>query len=122
MEMNPDTKKEENPTKIKKRSNQQYRVVLNENDNSALENLTHKINEGFEYGEINKSDVANWWLANLEKKVSTSEINAIREANFDESKALERILKNAKYGSQKLPPEIASALKNHLGLPRTKKK
>ncbi|MCB9072287.1 MAG: hypothetical protein H6623_01600 [Bdellovibrionaceae bacterium] len=122
MELNVAQKTNPPVVKIDKRKNQQFRVVLNKDANEALEEITNLINKDFEHGEINKSDIANWVLAKVKSKISTQEIEQIKEDNFDESKVLANLLKNAKSDKNSLPEDVLLALKNHVGLAKGRSK
>lgn len=108
--------------KHKRKREEHYRVILTKSANMALESFTNKISDEISFSNITKSDVANWLLERIEKKISTSEANEILDSNFDETKALNNLLKNHKNGVQDLPQEIALALKSHLKMARKTKK
>ena len=122
MEISKIKKNDETPRKEKRKYSQQFRVVLNRRANDALEELTIKINSEFEHGEITKSDVANWVLERVKNKINQSEIDEIKEANFDETKALAELLRNSKNDNSSLPPEVIKALKSHIGFSKNRTK
>ncbi|MBY0385862.1 hypothetical protein K2X05_11955 [bacterium] len=120
---NKELGKIQNTENIKKMKKKEYhRVILTTDANGALEAFTQKLCDEFSFSSITKSDVANWLLERIEKKISTSEASEILESNFDETKALNELLKNHKNGSGELPAEISQALKSHLKLSRKLKK
>ena len=117
---NTETKKE-NSKKRKSSDDDQYRVVISSEVNGALENLVKRANDGFEGGEIAKSDVANFVLLNSWKSFSETDVKSLRALNFDEKKMLKSILKQS--GNEgELPEHLKKALREHYGLPENSKK
>lgn len=120
-----ENKEEEQKKEIqnnKRKREEHYRVILTKSANTALEAFTNKISDEVSFSNITKSDVANWLLERIEKKISTSEANEILDSNFDETMALNSLLKNHKKGSQTIPNEIAAALRSHMGINKKLKK
>lgn len=107
--------------KRKSSDEDQYRVVISSEVNGALENLVKRVNDGFDGGEIAKSDVANFMIVNSWKSFSDSDVKTLRALHFDEKKMLRSILKQS--GNEgDLPEHIKKALREHYGLPENSKK
>jgi hypothetical protein len=108
----------------KKNTNQdedQFRVVINKESKFILDELVLKANEGFEGGEISKSDIVNLLIFNHGNSFPESEVKHLRNLHFDEKKVLKALLKKAGDDGD-LPNEIKRVLREHLGLTETIKK
>jgi hypothetical protein len=117
---NPENKTE-NSKKRKSNDEDQYRVVISSEVNGALENLVKRANDGFDGGEIAKSDIANFVLLNSWKSFSDADVKNLRALHFDEKKILRSILKQS--GDEgELPEHLKKALREHYGLPENSKK
>jgi hypothetical protein len=113
--------KSEKSKKRKSNDEDQYRVVIQSEVNAALENLVKRANDGFEGGEISKSDVANYVLLNSWKSFSDADVKTLQALHFDEKKMLRSILKQA--GNERdLPEHLKMAIREHYGLPDDSKK
>jgi hypothetical protein len=99
----------------------QFRVVINKDANSFLDEFTRKVGDGFEAGTITKSDIANYVFKNLERYLSESDIKAMRALHFDERKVLSSILKRASEQNE-IPEEIKKAIREHYGVYDKEKK
>lgn len=71
------------------------RVVISKEADDALEVLLTKARDGFDGGEINRSDIVNWLLKNHDKLVGEAEIKLLRSAHFDEMLAWNKLTKLA---------------------------
>ncbi|HPI40383.1 MAG TPA: hypothetical protein PLJ21_06240 [Pseudobdellovibrionaceae bacterium] len=111
-------------TAKKRNSNQdedQFRVVINKDSKIVLDELVLKANDGFEGGEISKSDLVNLLIFNHRNSFSDADIKNLRNLHFDEKKVLKALLKKAGEDGD-LPNEIKRVLREHLGLIETNKK
>lgn len=99
----------------------QFRVVINKDSKVVLDELVFKANEGFEGGEISKSDIVNLLIFNHGSSFPESEVKHLRNLHFDEKKVLKALLKKAGEDGD-LPSEIKRVLREHLGLTETHKK
>lgn len=118
------TEKTKDKTARRKNSSQdedQFRVVINKESKFVLDELVLKANEGFEGGEISKSDIVNLLIFNHGNSFPDSEIKYLRNLHFDEKKVLKALLKKAGEEGE-LPNEIKRVLREHLGLTETLKK
>lgn len=97
---------------------EQFRVVIQPDANKNLEEVVQRVNEGFDGGEVTKSDIANYIFLQLQKLISESEIKSIRMHHFDEKKCLASILRN----ENELPEELRKAIRTHYGLLNKEKK
>lgn len=97
---------------------EQFRVVIQPDANKNLEEIVQRVNEGFDGGEVTKSDIANYIFLQLQRLISESGIKAIRMHYFDEKKCLASILRN----ENELPEELRKAIRIHYGLLNKEKK
>lgn len=89
---------EDQQTKLKKRKQieeEQYRLVINKEMNEILESLVFRTNDGFQGGEVSKSELANLLLQNAAKDFGDPEIRILRSRCFDEKKVLRAILRKS---------------------------
>ncbi len=94
---------------------EQYRVVITKEASKILENLLAKVRNGFDNGDINKSDIANFIILDAEKTFSESGIRTLRTLHFDEKKMLAAILKTSRIDGE-LPEPLRKAVREHFGL------
>ena len=99
----------------------QYRVVISKELNDLLEKLVERTNDGFDGGEVNKSDIANVVLLNAAKSFSEADVRILRNLHFNERKML-RVLLRKSEDSGDLPEEVKKALRGHYGLSEQNKK
>jgi hypothetical protein len=114
-------KQETKTKKMKSAEDDQYRVVIHKESNDALEELVRKTNDGFEGGEVTKSDVVNLLISNHAKSFSDSDIKSLRLLHFDEKKVLRALLRKAGDDGD-LPSEIKKVLREHLGISDSSKR
>lgn len=107
--------------KLKSAEDDQYRVVIQKESNDALEELVRRTNDGFEGGEVTKSDVVNLLISNHAKSFSDSDIKSLRLLHFDEKKVLRALLRKAGDDGD-LPSEIKKVLREHLGISESSKR
>lgn len=112
---------EKKTKKLKSAEDDQYRVVIQKESNDALEELVRRTNEGFEGGEVTKSDVVNLLISNHAKSFSDSDIKSLRLLHFDEKKVLRALLRKAGDDGD-LPSEIKKVLREHLGISDSSKR
>ena len=122
MEMNIVKKNEKDNKKQRKRSKEQFRVVISKEANDSLEKILKLVNSDFNCGEINKSNVAEWILSNLNGTLEKSDIKKIQELYVDEKRMLQDLLKGSTTDGKDLPMEIRRALKEHYGFGTKTKK
>lgn len=114
-------KQETKTKKMKSAEDDQYRVVIQKESNDALEELVRRTNDGFEGGEVTKSDVVNLLISNHAKSFSDSDIKSLRLLHFDEKKVLRALLRKAGDDGD-LPSEIKKVLREHLGISDSSKR
>lgn len=114
-------KPDQKSKKPKSAEEDQYRVVIQKESNDALEELVRRTNDGFEGGEVTKSDVVNFLISNHAKSFSDSDIKSLRLLHFDEKKVLRALLRKAGYDGD-LPSEIKKVLREHLGISDSSKR
>jgi hypothetical protein len=93
----------------------QYRVVISKETNDALEEMVKRASEGFDGGEIAKSDVVNLVVVNYVKSFSESDIKALRNLHFNERRMLKALLRKGG-GEGELPEEIKRAVREYCGM------
>jgi hypothetical protein len=98
-----------------------HRLTINKMTEQALALAVERINEGFQGGKVNRSQVANWAIIRFNENLETEEIREIRAEYVDEFSALDAILRRAK-GSGKLPPELRAYLQKEMGFEDATKK
>jgi hypothetical protein len=99
----------------------QYRVVISGETNGVLEKLVEQVNNGFDGGDVTKSDIAQWIFINTSKSFSEADVRTIRSLHFDESKMLRTLLVN-KGSDAHLPEDIRRAIRSHFGVSEQPKK
>lgn len=108
-------KTETQSKKAKASEEDQYRVVISREANEALELMTKRTNDGFDGGEVTKSDIANFVFIRYAKEFPEADIKHLRHMYFDEKKVLRALLRKA--GDQgALPEDLKRALREHYGL------
>lgn len=111
---NTGTEKEEDRTNQTVSAKLQRIVVSNESL-SALKVIIDKVNDGFNGGRVNQTEIANWIILRFQSELDEAQIKEIRAEYFDEVAMLESILKQAKE-SGKVPTDFKSLLQKQLGL------
>ncbi len=122
-ERDQNTKSGEKELKKKTRTlSDPYRVNVSEEVHELLRELVQRSNDGFDGGEVTRSDVANFLLLKSEKSFVETDIKSLRNLHFDERKMLSALLhQSAKKGD--LPEELKQALRTLGGFTeQTKKK
>lgn len=93
------------------------RVVISKEADDALKNLLSKARDGFDGGQIERSDIVNWLLNNHEKLVGEAELRQIRSLHFDEMLAWNKLTKLANQSgglSEELKAQFKSLLNSSL--------
>lgn len=111
---NTGTEKEEDRTNQTVSAKLQRIVVSNESL-AALKIIIDKVNDGFNGGRVNQTEIANWIILRFQSELDETQIKEIRAEYFDELAMLESILKQAKE-SGKVPTDFKSLLQKQLGL------
>ena len=76
--------------------------------------VVERVNDGFEGGRINRTQMANWILVRFASQCSDTDIQQIRAENVNELAVLEAILKKARK-TGKLPSDMSQLIHKHLG-------
>ncbi len=98
-----------------------HRVIISTEAKVALDQLLAKANDGFEAGEIGKSDLVNMMLLNASKYILDSDLRNLRMQHFDEAKVLGTLLKGINQG-EAIPEKLKTFLRGQYGLLETQKK
>jgi Fe-S cluster assembly ATPase SufC len=91
------------------------RIVVSNESLVALKAIIDKVNDGFNGGKVNQTEIANWIILRFQSELDESQIKDIRAEHFDEVAMLENILKQAKE-SGKVPTDFKSLLQKQFGL------
>jgi len=91
------------------------RIVVSNESLVALKTIIDKVNDGFNGGKVNQTEIANWIILRFQSELDESQIKDIRAEHFDEVAMLENILKQAKE-SGKVPTDFKNLLQKQFGL------
>lgn len=91
------------------------RIVVSNESLTALKAIIDKVNDGFNGGRVNQTEIANWIILRFQSELDESQIKEIRAEHFDEVAMLENILKQAKE-SGKVPTDFKNLLQKQFGL------
>lgn len=91
------------------------RIVVSNESWAALKAIIDKVNDGFNGGRVNQTEVANWIILRFQSELDEAQIKEIRAEHFDEVAMLESILKQAKE-SGKVPTDFKNLLQKQFGL------
>jgi len=98
-----------------------HRITVSKKVEKELVSIVEEVNENFEGGKVNKTQVANWIILRFKEKFGDAEIREIRAEHFDEISVLEAVLRRAKE-SGKVPSEIKELLQKQMGFDENFKK
>lgn len=110
--------KEENKTN---ESEKIQRITASKEALNALKAVTDKVNDGFNGGRVNQTQMANWILLRFQNELDDAQIKEIRAEFFDELAMLESVLRQAKE-SGKVPMDFKALLQKQLGLEESTKR
>ena len=91
------------------------RIVVSNESWVALKAITDKVNDGFNGGRVNQTEIANWIISRFQSELDEAQIKEIRAEHFDEVAMLESVLRQAKE-SGKVPTDFKALLQKQLGL------
>ena len=77
--------------------------------------ITDKVNDCFNGGRVNQTEIANWVISRFQSELDETQIKEIRAEHFDEVAMLESVLRQAKE-SGKVPTDFKALLQRQLGL------
>lgn len=97
------------------------RIVVSSESWAALKTIIDKVNDGFNGGKVNLTEMANWIILRFQSELDETQIKEIRAEHFDELAMLESILKQAKE-SGKVPTDFKALLQKQLGLEESTKR
>lgn len=110
--------KEENKTN---ESEKIQRITASKEALNALKAVTDKVNDGFNGGRVNQTQMANWIILRFQNELDDVQIKEIRAEFFDEVAMLESVLRQAKE-SGKVPMDFKALLQKQLGLEESTKR
>ena len=96
------------------RNDEVHRINVSKMAEEALMEVLERVNNGFEGGRINRTQMANWILVRFANHCSDTDIQQIRAENVNELAVLEAILKRARK-TGKLPSDMSQLIHKHLG-------
>ncbi len=105
-------------SRVNTKESEVFRVVISKDSNEALESALDRCTEGFDSGNITKSDLANYIFQNLHRFFVEADVKNLRATHFDEKKVLGSILKT----ETDLPEELKKAIRSHFGITEKEKK
>jgi len=97
------------------------RIVVSNESWAALKAIIDKVNDGFNGGRVNQTEIANWIILRFQSELDEAQIKEIRAEHFDEVAMLESILKQAKE-SGKVPMDFKALLQKQMGLDESPKR
>ncbi|MBX3041571.1 MAG: hypothetical protein KF789_12765 [Bdellovibrionaceae bacterium] len=97
------------------------RIVVSNESLAALKLIIDKVNDGFNGGRVNQTEIANWIILRFQSELDEAQVKEIRAEHFDEVAMLESILKQAKE-SGKVPTDFKNLLQKQLGLDESPKR
>lgn len=116
----PNTKEEDREQKAE----EILRISISKTAEEALVAMVERVNDGYEGGKVNRTQVANWVLVQNQETLTDAQVKDIRAEHLDEFAFLESYMRKAKK-SGKLPSELRAFMNKQLGLddaPRKRKK
>lgn len=97
------------------------RISISRTAEEALTAMVERVNDGFEAGKVNRTQIANWVLIQAREALTDAQIKDIRAEHLDEFAFFESLMRKAKK-SGKIPSELRSFMNKQLGLDDTPKK
>lgn len=97
------------------------RISISKSADEALCKVVDRVNEEYEGGRVNRTQVANWILIRSPETLTELEIRDIRTELLDEFAFMEAFMRKAKK-TGKLPSELRSFMNRQLGLDDAPKK
>lgn len=97
------------------------RIVVSNESWAALKAIIDKVNDGFNGGRVNQTEIANWIILRFQSELDEAQIKEIRAEHFDEVAMLESVLKQAKE-SGKVPMDFKALLQKQMGLDESPKR
>lgn len=110
MEQNQKRIQDRNP-----KTEETYRLTVSKSAEQALMAILERVNDGFDGGRVNRTDLASWILVKFAERVSDADIREVRAEHFDEVALLESIYRRAKE-SGRVPAELRALLQSQIGL------
>ena len=108
----------EEGTKAEDKNEEIYRVSVSKAAEEALSTVVERVNNRFEGGKVNRTQILNWVLVRFAETLGDAEIREIRAEHFDDVAFLESVLRKAKK-TGKVPQELRALLQKQLGLDDT---
>lgn len=90
------------------------RIVVSNESWAALKAMVDRVNDGFNGGRVNQTEIANWIISRFQSEIDEAQVKEIRAEHFDEVAMLESLLRQAKQ-SGKVPTDFKALLQKQLG-------
>ena len=116
-----EVKSKELELRINTKNEDNYRITISKVAEKSINEVVGKVNDGFDAGQDNRSQVASWVLVKFASGISVEDIRAIRMDHVDEFALLEHYYREAKE-SGKLQPEIRDLIRKLAGIDETQRK
>ena len=110
-----------NAKKKEEKNEEIYRVGITGFAEKALAKLLEQVNDGFEGGRVNRTQITSWLVLKGSNEITEQEIQDIRSEHFDEVAMLEALLKKTREGGN-MPPELRLLLQKQMGTFESPKK
>ncbi len=107
--------KEKTKTREQEKEDGLSRISISKLAEKEFIELQKRVNDGFEAGSVNRSDLASFILRRFSKDAGDVEIREIRCEFADEATMLDALLKRVKATGQ-MPPELKAFLHKQAGL------
>lgn len=91
------------------------RLSVSQGAERCLVSVMDRVNDGFNGGKVNRTQVANWIFNRFAKGCTDQDIRDIRSEHFDEVAVLESLLRKAKETGS-VPSELREILQKELRL------
>ena len=97
------------------------RLSISKIASQALGLIIERVNNGFEGGKVNRSQIANWLIIRTNDDLSEEIVKEIRAQHIDEFAVFDAVLRRAKESGQ-LPAELRAFIQKHAGIDDSPKK
>lgn len=98
-----------------------YRLTVSKAAERAVIKVVEKVNQEFEAGQVNRSQVASWVLLKFSEDLTSDDLRAIRADHVNEITLFEHYFKKAKETGQ-IPSEIRDFIRKMAGNNDTQRK
>lgn len=97
------------------------RISISRTAEEALAAVVERVNDGYEGGKVNRTQIANWVLIQTQESLTDVQVKDIRAEHLDEFAFMESLMRKAKK-TGKMPAELRAFMNRQLGLEDGSKK